>query len=143
MSDDPFQLYNDTLLAYVAEVGDGRRLDRPDTMAKAVSPVCGSEVTLFLNIKDGRIQDVGYEVEACALTKTVMAVFLKAAPGLDRNGIDSAAQGFEQWLSRATDELPPGWSELDVLAPARDYTARHNSMLLPFTAALKALDKSG
>ena len=142
MSDDPFQLYNDVLLSYVAQVSVEHRLTGADIHAKAVSPVCGSEVEIFLDVNDNVIDDIGYTIEACALTKTVLAIFLKNAVGLTRADIEKVAHTFEKWLARETDELPAGWGELDMLSPARDYTARHDSMMLPFTATLKALDKT-
>jgi len=38
--------------------------------------------------------------------------------------------------------VPGAWPELDMLAPARGYPARYGAILLPFRAAVDALNAS-
>ena len=145
-TDTDFHVYNQQLIDLIAPVEKQGRLE-PGTnvySATAVSPVCGSRVDMDL-ITDatGRITSIGCAAEACALTKGVLAIFLKKAPGLTRTEIADAASSFENWLDGKADELPDHWHDLNILAPARSYTARHDSMMLPFRASLKALDKQG
>ncbi|MDY0009965.1 MAG: hypothetical protein RBS08_09685, partial [Bdellovibrionales bacterium] len=57
-----------------------------------------------------------------------------------RADIAAAGQALENMLDGVAggDALPADWAALDLLAPVRDYPARHNAVLLPFEAAEKA-----
>jgi hypothetical protein len=46
----------------------------------------------------------------------------------------------EAWV--AGEGALPGWPDLKVIAPARDFPGRHGAMLLPWKAALAALSKA-
>jgi len=105
--------------------------------ARAVSPICGSEVEIFLTVQGETVTGFGFEVEACALTKAVVAVMAKAIIGKTRTDVVKAGKAMEGML--AGGPLPPGdWALLRILEPVKDYKARHNSILLPFEAVEKA-----
>jgi len=136
-------VYNQSLIALSSKAAAPRRLAHPDLSAQAVSPICGSEVTVDLALDGARVTDFGFDVEACALTKAVVAVMAAAIIGKTRAEVAAAGAEMAAMLSGA-DILPTGdWADLKLLAPVRDYTARHNSILLPFEAVEKAFSKKG
>jgi NifU-like protein involved in Fe-S cluster formation len=139
-SDESARLYNAALLKHVSGIKDQDRLTDPAASGHAVSPICGSEVTIDLDISNGTITAIGHDVSACALTKTVLSVLRAAGAGMDRTEIEAGQKALRALLENG-ETPPPPWQHLDILRPARDYTARHNSMLLPFEAMLKAFDK--
>lgn len=140
-TDTVFAVYNDRLVALAARAETPKRLAAPDLNARAVSPICGSEVEIDLQIKDNRISAFGFEVEACALTKAVVAVMGSAIIGKNRDDIKRAGEELAAMLG-GKDVFPSGdWADLRILEPVRDYKARHNSILLPFEAVEKAFKK--
>jgi len=140
MDNDALELYNRELISLAREGEGAHHLTNPDATATAVSPVCGSVVTIDLNISEGMVAAMGYEAEACSLTKAVIAVLKKVAPGKTRDEIAQGHKALETMLEKGT--LPSGdWAALSVLLPIRDYRARHGAVLLPFVAAERAFEK--
>ena len=143
MSEQPdddklFAVYNDRLVLLAAQAEVPRHIPSPDLKARAISPICGSEVEIELKLKDNKISDFGFEVEACALTKSVVAVMQTAIIGKNRNDVRKASEDMSAMLEGG-DILPSGdWADLGILQPVRDYKARHNSIMLPFEAVEKA-----
>jgi NifU-like protein involved in Fe-S cluster formation len=136
-----FAVYNEKLIALSSQADQPRRLAAPEFSAKAVSPVCGSVVELDFNVREGRISDFGYAVEACALTKAVVAVMARAIIGKTRIDVEKAGAAMKSMLEGGK-ILPAGdWADLGILEPVRDYKARHDSILLPFEAVEKAFAK--
>lgn len=136
-------LYSQTLLSLSAKAQGDRRLNKPCFSGQAKAKICGSKVTVDLALdQQGRIVDVGFDVDACTLTMCVLAVMRDAALGCDRTELTRVADQVKALL--ATPEalepvLPSGpWAELEILAPARAYQARHEAILLPFMAADRA-----
>jgi NifU-like protein involved in Fe-S cluster formation len=137
MEDALMRVYNQELVALSAQAEQPRHLGKADISAKAVSPICGSEVKVEFMLQDNKVIDFGYEVEACALTRAVIAVMKTAVLGKTRQDIRRAGEELRSMLEGGE---PPGgdWAGLKILAPVRDYKARHNSILLPFEAAEKS-----
>ena len=131
-------VYNKELMDLSGQVEFPKHLQQPYVAAKAVSPICGSKVTIELTLHDGRVSGFGYEVEACALTKSVIAVMSTAILGKTRQDIARAGEELRAMLA---DDAPPptgDWSGLKILQPASGYKARHNAIMLPFEAVEKA-----
>lgn len=130
--------YNAELIALSSEAMLPKDIENPQLSARAYSPICGSEITVALDAEAGRVTRFGYDVEACALTKAVVAVMNRAIIGKTRGEIAAAGRDLEQMLGGAP-VLPSGdWAALKILEPVKDYKARHNSILLPFEAVEKA-----
>ena len=139
MDDDSLlQLYNSELMALSAQVAAPKCLNCPDAKATVVSTVCGSEVTIELSLTGDMVEAFGYTVEACSLTKAVVAIMARTVPGKNRQEIASAATALREMMAGTAP--PPGgdWAELKILAPVIGYKARHDTIMLPFEAIEKA-----
>ncbi len=134
--------YNQELMALSTLAEKSCRLEKPDASAMAISPICGSEVEIDLQVNNGRITGFGYAVEACALTRAVVGVMQQAIIGKTGAEVKAAGEVLARMLEEGS-EMPQGdWERLKVLAPVKDYKARHNAILLPFEAVEKALKSS-
>ncbi len=131
-------VYNQELIRLSSQASMPRHLDDPDSVARAVSPICGSEVTVELKISGSVVTDFGFEVEACALTKTAVAVMADAIRGKSRDDIKQAGDDMRAMLNGDGDGPVGDWADLRILLPVKDYKARHNAMMLPFEAVEKA-----
>jgi NifU-like protein involved in Fe-S cluster formation len=138
LDDSLLSVYNAELIALSGQAALPHVLEEFDIAARSVSPICGSEVYVQLKLDGDRVKDFGFEVEACALTKTVVAVMRNAIIGKTREDVAKAGVEMEALLGGAG-ALPSGdWAKLRILEPVKDYKARHNAILLPFEAVEKA-----
>ncbi|MGP1275609.1 MAG: iron-sulfur cluster assembly scaffold protein [Caulobacterales bacterium] len=139
MNADP---YSRDVIALAASIPHLKRLEAPQASVRKVSRLCGSEVTLDLNLKDGRVAEAGWDVSACALGQASASILGERLIGADR---DMLAQGLETLNAmlkgtRVPQEGP--FARLAVLEPASAYPARHGSIRLAFEAALEAFDRA-
>jgi len=131
-------LYNTQILRLAASVPHGVRLADAQASVVKVSPVCGSRVTVDLDIgDDGRVARFGQEVRACALGQAAAALLAANVVGRSAEELRAAHDQLTGYLSGAAD-VPGDWPGLGVFAPARPYKARHASILLAFAAASAA-----
>jgi NifU-like protein involved in Fe-S cluster formation len=132
-------LYNRDILALA--VATAEYLPNPDARyhASKRAPLCGSRILLDLDADaDGNVTAIGMHVEACALGQASAALLARHAPGRGIADIRTARDAIAGWFG-GNDALP-AWPGFDLLAPARDYPARHGAILLPFDAAIAALE---
>jgi NifU-like protein involved in Fe-S cluster formation len=132
-------LYNRDILALAVATSEYLPIEGARHRVSKRAPLCGSAIILDLDTDDtGRVTRVGMHVEACALGQASAALLARHAPGLGLAEIRAARGGIAGWF--AGEGVRPDWPGFDLLAPARDYPARHGAILLPFDAALAALE---
>lgn len=131
-------LYNTEILRLAASIPYQERLAEPMGTSERRSPICGSRVTVDINLDDqGRVAEIGMLVRACALGQASSALLAKNALGKSAEELASARDVLTAWLAGERD-APPGWPGLDVFTPALPMTARHPSIRLAFEAAAEA-----
>ncbi len=140
--DDLIKLYSQRILALAADIPLTERLDRPQVTAKKRSPLCGSTVTVDLNLADGRITAFGQDVKACALGQASASVLARHVVGASREDIARTRDALAAMLKSGGPAPGAPFEELEVLLPARDYKNRHASILLAWDATLAAVDEA-
>lgn len=138
------EVYSTKVLALAANLPHLGRLEAPDGSAEKTSRLCGSRVTVDVGLDpDGRIDRFAQDVKACALGQASAAILGGGAIGATEADLDLATQAFRSML-KAGGPPPQGrFSDLAMLAPVKDYPARHASTLLAFEAALEAVRQAG
>lgn len=86
---------------------------------------------------EGRVARVAIRAQACAIGQAAAAIFAAGAEGLKGEDIAAARDAIAGWL-KANGDLPD-WPELEAIAAARDYPARHGAILLAWQAAIDLL----
>ena len=136
------EIYNQRILELAADIPGSERLAHPDATATAHSKLCGSTVTVELEIEDDKVTAFGQTVKACLLGQAASSV-------MGRNIVGSSARELREVGAQMREMLKAGgppptgrWADLAVLEPVRDYKARHASTLLVFDAVEAALAKA-
>lgn len=140
MSETPdlIKLYSTRILALAADIPHLGRLENPMASVKKRSPLCGSTVTVDLDLVDGRISRFAQDVKACALGQASAAVLGCAIIGVTPDALTKAAQQLDSML-KADGPVPDApFDGFQNLLPAREYRNRHASILLAVQAAAEA-----
>ena len=134
-------LYNAEILRLAASIPHHERLPAPMGTAERRSPICGSRVTVDVDLDaDGRVAAVGLLVRACALGQASAALLAAEVIGRTPAELAAARDALAGWLAAGEGAEPPAWPGLEALSPALDYTARHPSIRLAFEAAAEAAE---
>lgn len=132
-------LYSARLLKLAANLPRVGRLADPDATSEKVSKLCGSRVTVDVKVEGDRVADFAQDVKACALGQASAAVLGAHVIGASLAELETTRDAFRAML-KADGPAPEGrFAELALLAPVKDYPARHTSTLLAFEAAAEAV----
>jgi NifU-like protein involved in Fe-S cluster formation len=135
---DLIKLYSGRILALAADIPHHARLDAPQASVRKRSPLCGSTVTVDLDLTDGRVSRFGQDVKACALGQAAAAVVGGGALGRTPAELTAAAQALEAMLKSGGPVPATPFDGFEALLPARDFKNRHASILLAIQAAAEA-----
>ncbi|MGB3553715.1 MAG: iron-sulfur cluster assembly scaffold protein [Jannaschia sp.] len=144
MSDaDLIKLYSGRILELAADMPATDSLDAPQATARKRSPLCGSTVTVSLDVENGRIVRYAQDVKACALGQASASVSGRAMVGRSREEVARARDQLRAMLKEGGPVPDVPFNGLEVLIPARDYRNRHASILLALEATVEAMDMAG
>jgi NifU-like protein involved in Fe-S cluster formation len=141
MSDaDLMKLYSGRILALAADMPATEPLEAPQATMRKRSPLCGSTVTVSLDLEQGRIARYSQDVKACALGQAAAAVSGRVMIGRDLEEVRAARDGLEAMLKAGGPVPDAPFDGLEVLTPARDFRNRHASILLALDATVAAME---
>ena len=135
-------VYNTRILELAGNIPRIGRLPHPDATASAYSKLCGSTITVDLNMQDGKVSDYAHELKACALGQASASIMARNVVGSTPAELREAREALRRMLKE--NGAPPAgkWADLAVLEPVRDYKARHGSTMLAFDAVAEAVGKA-
>jgi NifU-like protein involved in Fe-S cluster formation len=133
------ELYSRKILDLAGNMPRIGRLAVPHATATAVSRLCGSRVTVDLAMEGGTVTDFAHEVEACALGQASSSVMARNIIGADAAELRAVGRALRAMLREGGPPPEGKWADLAVLESARDYKARHGSILLTFDAVEDAI----
>src|ERR671917_225476 len=133
-------VYNTRILELAGNIPRIGRLPAPHASATAHSKLCGSTVTVDLQMDGDQVTDFAHEVKACALGQASSSIMARNVVGSKATELRDLRETVRRML-KENGEPPAGkWEDIRVLEPVRDYKARHASTLLTFDAVVSAID---
>ncbi|MEK4034860.1 iron-sulfur cluster assembly scaffold protein [Methylocystis sp. IM3] len=135
------KVYNARILELAGNIPRIGRLAQPDASAKAYSKLCGSTITVDLDLRDGKVADYAHELKACALGQASASIMARNVVGSTPQELREAREALRRMLKENGPPPKGKWADLAVLEPVRDYKARHGSTMLAFDAVVEALRK--
>jgi NifU-like protein involved in Fe-S cluster formation len=139
---DLIKLYSQRILALAADIPHRGRLDAPQVSVRKRAPLCGSTVTVDLDVADGRIARFAQDVKACALGQAAAALMGQDIMGRSRAEVEAARDQLRAMLAEGGAPPDAPFHGYDVLEPARDYRNRHASILLSLEATAEAMEEA-
>ena len=108
-----------------------------DNTADARSRICGSSVSIGLDVLDSSVSRIGLKVAACAVGQSSAAVLASAVKGCTVGQLTGTHQAIRLWLDG--EGVVPEWPRFEALAGAKEHKGRHGALILPWDAAIWAL----
>ncbi len=126
-------LYHPTLLARSKDPEHFRKLQ--EITLEAYNPLCGDQFQIFLDIKEGRVDKVGFQGYGCAVSKAASDVILDKILLMDTvhatEYIRNYLQAFEMDVVNESD------ADLQMLLVAKKFPARIQCAILSSKALLE------
>ena len=132
-------LYSARILRLAANMPRAGRLTSPDASSEKISKLCGSRVLVDLRLEGDEVVDFAQEVKACALGQAAASVLGAHVVGASLSELELARSQFRAMLKDGAPAPDGRFSDLAMLAPVKDYPARHASTLLAFEAVTEAV----
>jgi nitrogen fixation NifU-like protein len=135
------ELYQEVILDHNKRPRNRGRLENPTAHAEGYNPLCGDMVTLTLRTHEGRIEEIAFDGQGCAISTASASLMTEAVKGKSTEEAHQIFRDFQAMVTNDGDNFDLG--ELEVFAGVREYPVRIKCAILPWhalNAALKGHD---
>ena len=87
-------LYQEVILEHSKAPRNYRKPEGANREAEGYNPLCGDRCTVFLDVEDGAIKDVGFQGSGCAISQASASMMTQSMKGKSK---EEAVQIFEQF----------------------------------------------
>ena len=120
------ELYQQVILDHNKTPRNVRKLETANHTAEGFNPPCGDQLTIYLNLENDTVKEVGFEGSGCAISKASASMMTQAVKGKSKEQAESLFQEFHSMvtgeLNEETEENSLG--NLKIFAGVREFPAR-------------------
>ena len=133
-------LYQEVILEHAKAPRNYRALGEPAAKAEGYNPLCGDRCTVFINQKDGVIQDIAFQGNGCAISKASASMMTQTLKG---KTLQEAEEMFKSFHGMVTGQKREGEGadvgKLKVFAGVSEFPARVKCAMLAWHTMHNAL----
>jgi nitrogen fixation NifU-like protein len=118
------ELYRDVILDHNKRPRNFGRIESSDAHAEGHNPLCGDRLTVWLRLKDDRIEDIRFEGKGCAISTASASLMTEAVKGKDRATVQSLYGRVHSLLTRQDAVPDASLGKLAALSGVREFPAR-------------------
>jgi len=121
------ELYQEVILDHSRAPRNFRRPSPVTHEAEGHNTLCGDRLTVYLNVADGVVVDVGFQGSGCAISTASASLMTEAVKGQPVEEAERLFQKFHEMLTGDPSEkaaIPEGIGKLEVMSGVREYPVR-------------------
>jgi nitrogen fixation protein NifU and related proteins len=136
-------LYQEVIIEHSKSPRNFAVLDGATATVEAYNPLCGDQITLYLKLADGRIEDISFQGQGCAISKASTSLMTQALKGEDEVTARALFAEVHTMLTEGPEAVaePEHLGKLAVLSGVSEYPARVKCASLGWHALKSALDE--
>ena len=136
------ELYQQVILDHNKKPRNFRKLETANHSAEGFNPLCGDQLTVYLNLEDDAVKEISFEGSGCAISKAAASMMTQAVKGKSKQ---EAEQLFAEFHGMVTGELDEettttGLGNLKIFSGVREFPVRVKCASLPWHTMHAALN---
>jgi nitrogen fixation NifU-like protein len=118
------ELYRDVILDHNRRPRNFGPLEPCDSHAEGHNPLCGDRLTVWLRLRDDRIEDIRFEGKGCAISTASASLMTEAVRGKDRASVAALYRKVHALLTEPDAVPDVTLGKLAALSGVREFPAR-------------------
>jgi nitrogen fixation NifU-like protein len=137
------ELYQQVILDHNKKPRNFRRLENANHTADGYNPLCGDQLTIYLDLENDLVKDVGFKGSGCAISKAAASMMTQAVKGKSKEQVENLFNEFHQMVTGELNEETEANSlgNLKIFAGVREFPVRVKCATLPWHTLHAALKK--
>lgn len=135
------ELYRETILDHYHNPRNQGVIETPTVEAEGINPLCGDELTLFLNVGGDTISEIKIKSRGCSINTASGSMMTELMAGLSLAEAERIVDTFKNMMLNKDEDtvLPEEMEDLEALQGVKRYPVRIKCALLPWNTMLEAI----
>ncbi|MEP6924465.1 MAG: Fe-S cluster assembly sulfur transfer protein SufU [Pyrinomonadaceae bacterium] len=120
------ELYQEVILEHNKKPRNFREMETANRKAEGQNPLCGDQLTVYLEMEDERVKDVTFVGSGCAIFKASASMMTQAVKGKTRDETETLFEEFGRMVrgEMNTEIEENSLGRLKIFAGVREFPAR-------------------
>lgn len=136
------ELYQELILDHSKKPRNFVKLEEANRTAEGNNPLCGDQITVYVQVEDDVVRKVGFQGSGCAISKASASMMTDSVKGKTRAEVETLFERFHEFVagdvSKAGD--PTELGKLAVFAGVREFPVRVKCATLAWHTMRAALE---
>ena len=136
------ELYQQVILDHNKKPRNFRKLESANHSAEGFNPLCGDQLTVYLNLEDDAVKEISFVGSGCAISKAAASMMTQAVKGKSKQEAEQLFTEFHQMVTGELDEetTTNGLGNLKIFSGVREFPVRVKCASLPWHTMHAALN---
>jgi nitrogen fixation NifU-like protein len=145
MSSDLRELYQSMILDHNKRPRNFCKPKSANRTAEGINPLCGDQLTVYLSVEDGVVNDVGFSGTGCAISTASASLMTQSIKGMKIEEAEYLFKGFREMVTSDPQSKPvdENLGKLSVFSGVREFPMRVKCATLAWHAMSEALRNTG
>lgn len=136
-------LYRDIILDHYRNPRHKGHLAAPTASHEGLNPLCGDEVTIEVQLENGRLADVAYTGSGCSISQSSASMMTEAIEGKSLDAVRHLIGEFTAMMRGSDEADPEEMGDLEALTGVRKFPVRIKCATLAWHTLDEALNDAG
>jgi nitrogen fixation NifU-like protein len=136
-------LYQEQILDHNKSPRNFRAMENASSRAEGFNPLCGDHVTVYVRLRDGRIEDISFQGSGCAISKASASMMTAELKGKKESDARELFDRVHKMLMGETGQGSENLGKLTVLSGVCKFPARVKCASLAWHTMNSALKGGG
>jgi nitrogen fixation protein NifU and related proteins len=139
------ELYQAVILDHNKKPRNFHKLETASHKAEGYNPLCGDQLTVYVQLENDAVKDVSFEGSGCAISKASASMMTQAVKGKTKQGAETLFDEFHRMVTDQLDEEnePNQLGKLKIFSGVREFPVRVKCATLSWHTLLAALKDQG
>ena len=139
------ELYQQVILDHNKKPRNFRKLETANHSAEGFNPLCGDQLTVYLNLEEGAVKEISFEGSGCAISKAAASMMTQAVKGKSKQQAETLFNEFHGMVTGETEVSDEengsdGLGNLKIFSGVREFPVRVKCATLPWHTMHAALN---
>ncbi len=135
------ELYQELILDHSQHPHNFRVLEGANHKADGHNPLCGDQITVYLQVEDRCIKEISFQGQGCAISKASSSIMTTILKGKTVEEAQKIFEQFQRMIKTGEYDIDK-MGKLAVLAGVHKYPVRVKCAILPWHTVIKSLQSA-
>src|ERR687893_204724 len=98
------ELYQQVILDHNKKPRNFRKIEEASQTAEGYNPLCGDQLTVYMQLEDEVVKDVSFEGSGCAISKAAASMMTQSVKGKTKQEAEALFNEFHRMVTGELDE---------------------------------------